>query len=141
VRRHCLTIAFGLGLLAAGCSLFSDSIELDFEFAELADGQVVEPLFDPTTIAAGQIIFAGQLNTPVPCYRLVGNLNDRGSVLTLEIRATRSSSSDCGTIVGRFIYSGTIRNLNPGTYSLRVRHVYDVPDWPAKEFNFSLNVK
>ncbi|HEY0809760.1 MAG TPA: hypothetical protein VGD49_06335 [Longimicrobiales bacterium] len=139
--RNTLTIAFGVSILTAGCSLFSDSIELDFDFTEQTPGQVVEPLFDPSTISSGQIIFAGQLNTPVPCYRLISELDDRGNALTLEIRATRSTSAACGTEVGRFIYSGAIRNLNPGTYALRVRLIYDVSDWPPIEFNHSLNVR
>jgi hypothetical protein len=141
VNRRKLNMVLALAVLVGGCGLWSDSLELLFDYFESGSGQVIEPSFDPSTISAGQIIFAGQLNTPVPCYRLVSDLDDNGSQLSMDIRATRSATVGCDTIVGRFIYSGAIRNLNPGTYSLRVRHIYDLPNWPAEEFSFSLTVR
>src|SRR5688500_3049362 len=114
----CLALAASL----SGCGLFSDSLQLDFTYRESAHGQTVEPSFDASGITSGQIVFAGQLNTPNPCYRLVGTLDENGNDLTLEISAERSGSTTCETIVGRFIYEGAITNLSPGTYALTVQH-------------------
>lgn len=135
------TTGLALALALGGCSFFSDSVELQFAYRESAHGQTIEPSFDASTISPNEIVFAGQLNTPNPCYRLVSKLADAGNALTLDISAESTRASTCESIVGRFIYEGAIQNLSSGTYQLKVRHHYDQAGWAAKEFNVTLNVK
>ncbi len=126
---------------AAGCALFSDRAELIFTYDESAHGTVITPAVDVSALSGNEIVFVGQLNTPRPCYRLEGDLDVDGSQVTLTINARQTQSQNCETIVGRFIYQGSIRRLDAGTYQVLFRHVFDNAAFPTQEFEFSVTVR
>jgi hypothetical protein len=130
-----------LGCCALAGPACDDSPELTFRFSEAGHGTVITPSVDATSLAQSVIVFVGQLNTPRPCYRLTGDLDVEGSEVTLTVNARENSAPNCESIVGRFTYEGEIRRLNAGTYQTRFRHVFDRPDWPDQQFDFSIVVR
>ena len=132
-------------LLLACCTLAGPacdaSPELVFTFRDSGHGTVITPSADVTSLSRNVIVFVGQLNTPRPCYRLTGDLDVDGSQVTLTVNARQNSAPNCESMVGRFIYEGEIRRLDSGTYQVRFRHVFDIPDSAVQEFNFSITVR
>ena len=128
-------------LLTSGCDSFSDDPELNFTYEESTHGVVVPPSVDAASLSRGEIVFVGQLNTPKPCYRLEADIDVADGRATLTVNARQTSTSNCETIVGRFLYQGSIRLLDAGNYQVLVRHKFDDSAWPLQEFTFSVLVR
>jgi hypothetical protein len=138
-RSFAVILAYTLGTSA--CDAFTDDPEMIFTFEESAHGQVVPASVDAASLSQGEIVFVGQLNTPRPCYRLVGDLDVADGRVTLTVDARQNQAQNCETIVGRFLYQGSIRRLDAGNYQVLVRHKFDDAAWPIQEFTFSVLVK
>jgi hypothetical protein len=69
--------------------------------------------------------------TPSPCYHLAGVVERLGSVLTLFVRARPSGETCPPGAIGATTYKVTARRIRPGTYTVRVIHVYRDDAWPS----------
>ena len=128
-------------ILASGCDAFSDDPELNFAYEESTHGVVVPSSVDAASLSRGEIVFVGQLNTPRPCYRLEADIDVSDGRATLTVDARQNQAPNCETIVGRFLYQGSIRLLDAGNYQVLIRHEFDQADWPAQEFTISVLVR
>jgi hypothetical protein len=88
-------------------------------------GQTSDSIINPVRAAgrARSVWIGGTFVTPNPCYRLSGNADRRGSVITLTVQA-RAYRGLCDTAGGAFGYDVLVRRVPPGTYTLRVLHAY-----------------
>lgn len=64
--------------------------------------------------------FLGQLKTPTLCYSISSSLHVDGSTLIVNVDANSSKSTNCTQAPGGFRYTGVIRNLDHGTYTVRI---------------------
>jgi hypothetical protein len=64
--------------------------------------------------------FLGQMKTPTLCYAISSSLDVDGSTLTINVEAKSSGSSNCAQTPGGFRYTGVVRNLDHGTYTVRI---------------------
>jgi hypothetical protein len=64
--------------------------------------------------------FLGQLKTPTLCYTISSSLDVDGSTLTVNVEANSTQSTNCSQNPGGFRYTGVIRNLDHGTYTVRI---------------------
>jgi hypothetical protein len=74
------------------------------------------------TIAAffSDISFLGQVKTPTQCFHPMSSLAVDGSTLTVNIEITNSGSSNCNQQPGGVRYTGVVRNLATGTYTVKI---------------------
>jgi len=73
---------------------------------------------------SGRIFIQGGLDTPVPCYRVEGwsRVSDR----TVQLSVVASYMGGvCITVVGAFGYEAIVRDLTPGTYTVRLTHIIE----------------
>lgn len=87
--------------------------------------EVVENQSDITegvTIAAlfSDISFLGQAKTPTLCYRVTSKLATNDFALTVNIDVEATGSGNCNQQPGGVRYTGVVRNLSSGTYTVRV---------------------
>gem|GEM_PF-1639724 len=70
---------------------------------------------------AGGIVIAGTISTPVPCYRVAGDVGRDGREITLRIVATPEDVI-CIQVIATWKYEASVRNLEPGRYRVAVVH-------------------
>lgn len=128
--RMVLTAMLVMGL---GCGSFTDPRPIVDEFAweAVENPNNVQEGVDAAAFL-GDISFLGQFRTPTLCFSLKQNIEKSGSTVTLRIDATSSGSTTCAQTPGGFRYTGVIRNLESGTYTLRVIHA--VTGMPPQEY-------
>jgi hypothetical protein len=141
VMRNQWLTAVGLLALIGGCGLLTEVEQLD-NFVYTADnhGVTLEPEVEAVGFR-GEIQLLGRLNTPNPCYRLRGDLESRGSRLTLHVSARSTGSPACLAILGAFRYQAGIQRLRTGTYELRVLHEFPDATWQTQELKVSVDVR
>lgn len=71
-----------------------------------------------------EIVFRGSIGTPYPCYGITGHVQVVFDQVSLQIVAAAKPVL-CIQVAAAFGYDGRVRNLSPGTYSVRVTHVLD----------------
>src|SRR5215212_10301822 len=81
--------------------------------AEVTEGVNIAGFF-------GDISFLGQAKTPTLCYSVASKLGVEGNTLTLTIDITASGSGTCTQQAGGVRYSGAIRSLGKGTYTVHI---------------------
>jgi hypothetical protein len=130
-----------MAAMLVGCGGFlRQGVTLEeFEYGELTHGTEVSTSIDAQGFA-GEVVFVGQFNTPDPCHRINGRLDQRGSQLTLRLSAERTRTG-CADIVGAFRYAGAIRGLSAGTYQLKVVHEFPGSNWQRSELNTSVTIR
>jgi hypothetical protein len=79
------------------------------------------------------VSFLGQVKTPTLCYNVASRLNVEGNVLTLNIDITSSGSGTCTQQAGGVRYTGVVRNLSSGTYTVHI--IQNVSGVGTTEFN------
>lgn len=123
------TIA-ALAFAVAGC--FSDPKPLIDEFTwQSLDNQ---NFTESVGVAAlfRDISFLGQVKTPTLCYGATPRLQVDGTTVTVTIEFESSGSGTCAQQAGGVLYSGAVRNLNPGTYTVHI--IQDVKGVGTSEF-------
>jgi len=70
----------------------------------------------------GKISFSGNVITPNPCYELNAKLKRAAGTLTIVITA-KPEKGPCVDCIGSVEYSGEIKDLKPGTYTVEM--IYD----------------
>jgi hypothetical protein len=107
-----------LAFTVAGC--FTDPKPLidEFTFQSLDNQNFTESV----SIAAlfRDISFLGQVKTPSLCYGATVGLKVDGPDVTVTIDLSPTESATCNQQPGGVQYSGSVRNLNPGTYNVRI---------------------
>lgn len=81
--------------------------------SEITEGVTVAALFR-------DISFLGQAKTPTLCYGVTGDLVVEGTTINLTIDITSSGSGTCAQQAGGVRYSGAVRNLSKGTYTVHI---------------------
>ncbi|HEU4560405.1 MAG TPA: carboxypeptidase-like regulatory domain-containing protein [Longimicrobium sp.] len=77
----------------------------------------------------GRVVVRGVMATPTACWRLAGAADRIGQLITLAIQARPTDDPCPPDAVGASTYKVTLRRLPPGTYTLRVLHVYREEVW------------
>ena len=106
-------------IVAAGC--FTEPGPIIDEFTwEGVDNQA--DITEGVTIAAlfRDVSFLGQVKTPTLCYGVSSGLDVEGTTITINIDITSSGSGTCAQQVGGVRYTGVVRNLSKGTYTVHI---------------------
>lgn len=122
-----------LAFAGSGCAVLTEPKPLLDEFNwevidtpdTITEGVELAPFF-------GDISFAGQLKTPTRCFTLSPKLETSGSSITIRVTTASTNSQTCAQTVGAFRYTGVVRNLRTGTFTVKVIHV--VPGKADQEF-------
>jgi hypothetical protein len=130
-----LTLPFVLALAACpggygsgGPPQGDPRLELDARVLEPGTG---EPAATGASGAAGVIRLQGSFDAPDPCQTVTGALDTEGDEVTVRV-VVRSTGEPCIQMIATFVYEGTVRDLAPGTYRLRVVHEYPGTGWDAQ---------
>jgi hypothetical protein len=118
--------------LAAGCGI-TDPKPLVDEFSfERVENQ--SEITEGVSVAGflADISFLGQAKTPTLCYGVSQKLASDGYKLTLTINIESTGSATCAQQPGGVRYTGIIRNLSKGTYT--VRFIQNVVGVGTQEF-------
>jgi hypothetical protein len=83
------------------------------------------------TAGSGQIAIRGTMETPTPCHKLSGELQQQGQTLSVRVVAQADPNAMCIQSIGSIPYTGTLRDVAPGTYTVRVMHTYPGTGWDA----------
>ena len=112
------TVIVALAFAAAGC--FPDPKPLIDEFTwQSLDNQ---DFTEGVSIAAffRDISFLGQVKTPTLCFSATPTLSVSGSTVTVTVNLVSSGSGTCAQQAGGVLYSGAVRNLSRGTYTVHI---------------------
>lgn len=122
INRPILAVMTALAALsAAGCSSITGSDPLeDFVWIPIPSPESVVPEVEATS-AVRLLYVQGTLQTPSPCYDLSGNVGKAGGKITLRVRATPGTGTNCAGL-GAFRYWVIIGDLALRTYELHVIH-------------------
>jgi hypothetical protein len=125
-------------LLPVGCSSVTGPVDLDeFRWNPMPNPEALVPKAEAMS-ALSILYMQGLLQTPSPCYGLVGDFKKDGSRLTLSVDANPASGTNCDSGVGGFQYTAVVTGLKRRTYDLRVIH--DVQGGARNEYNLSVEV-
>ena len=125
-------LAATLLLAAPGCGITDPKPIIDeFSWEVLEDFTGFVEGFDVAGFF-GDIAFASQLKTTTLCYTVDNKLETSGNALTVRVNLTSTNSPNCAQANGGFRYSGAIKNLSKGTYTLRI--IQTVGNGPPTEY-------
>jgi hypothetical protein len=83
------------------------------------------------TAGSGQIGIRGTMETPTPCHKLSGELQQQGRTLSVRVVAQADPDVMCIQSIGSIPYTATLRGVAPGAYTVRVIHTYPGTGWDA----------
>jgi hypothetical protein len=83
------------------------------------------------TAGSGQIAIRGTMETPTPCHKLSGELQQQGRTLSVRVVAQADPDVMCIQSIGSIPYTATLRDVAPGAYTVRVIHTYPGTGWDA----------
>jgi hypothetical protein len=83
------------------------------------------------TAGSRQIALRGTMQTPNPCYKLSGELQQQGQTLSVRVVGRADPDAMCIQSIGSIPYTATLRDVAPGTYTVRVMHTYPGTGWNA----------
>ena len=108
-------------LASAGCGILTEPKPLLDQFTWESE-QNPDNITEGVTIAAlfGDISFLGQVKTPTLCYSVTPKLETDGSNIIIRIDVASSGSGACAQQAGGVRYGGSVLNLDPGTYNVRI---------------------
>ena len=133
-----LTAAMAFLTFSAGCGITDPKPLIDeFTWEAVDDGGSIAEGVDMAGFFR-DISFLGQVRTPTLCYSVASSLETSGNTLTVRIALNPTGSSTCAQTTGGFRYQGVIRNLERGTYTVRI--IQTVKDQPPQEFTEDITV-
>lgn len=109
---------------AAACSSLLDP-ENNFSFsATTAVMGDAEEFVAVSAAGPGEVRLSGKMMLPTPCYRLSGEAARSGQEIAITVTATSTLGPNqaCTTVIATSDYTGTVRELTPGAYRVRVFH-------------------
>jgi hypothetical protein len=83
------------------------------------------------TAGSERIAISGTMQTPNPCYKLSGELQQQGQTLSVRVVGQADPNAMCIQSIGAIPYTATLRDVAPGTYTVRVIHTYPGTGWDA----------
>jgi hypothetical protein len=114
----------GLVFVSGGCGGLTEPKPLldEFNWSALENPN---DIVESADVAAffGDISIGGQFKTPTLCYSLGSKMSIVESTITVTVTAASSGSGNCAQQQGGFFYTGVIRNLPRGTYTVNITHV------------------
>jgi hypothetical protein len=121
-----------LAFTIAGCVTEPKALIDEFTW-ESVENQ--NDITEGVTVAAffRDISFLGQVKTPTLCYSVTSHLAVSGNTLTLNIDVTSSGSGSCTQQAGGVRYTGVVKNLSSGTYTVHI--IQNVSGVGVTEFN------
>jgi hypothetical protein len=127
-----------IGLLAAVCALAGctelvgpgHDARLDFTVNSLTVGEYLPLPEISATGGTGEITVLTKMSAPDPCRRLSAQLGADGRTLRLEV-VVDPISQVCVAAVGTFTYTARVYAVNPGRYTVEIRHTYVGSGWPG----------
>lgn len=135
MRRTLLMVAM---LALGGCEVLTEPKPLEeFEWIGVQNQSEVQEGID-AAVFFGEINLLGQFKTPSLCFNVIPTFGQSGSTLTLRVDAKSTNSANCAQVPGGFRYTGVIRRLGRGTYTLRIIH--GVPGQPDKEYSKTVTI-
>lgn len=130
-------IALAAAVLAAGCveaGTLPDGADLSFEARQDGMGTYLPQPQLQAQGGDGQVVVTARLSAPDPCQTLEARLRPTGAVtipeVTLDV-TVRPRTGACAAVIGTFAYTARVTGLEPGRYTLRVRHDYPGTGWPG----------
>ena len=119
--HRCAIPLFGLLALFAGCDSTEPRPEPAVEFIEESFASAGgRPDSVSITGGTGEILLAGLLTIPNPCFRLSGRAVRRADTATVT-QAFRRLPTGCNEVVSRLTYRARVAPLAPGAYTVLVR--------------------
>ena len=105
----------------------AEPMRVQFAVTDSVQGAAAEGIlpFTPTvTVGKGQIDVFGHIRTPNPCSPLSSEVRRDDDTITFVVTAEHGASAICAQVITVREYSAAIRNVKPGSYTLRVVHEY-----------------
>lgn len=125
---------FALAVLAAACSAtigVDDRVPLEFEWDR---ENTAEYRPQPIVTAAGgegQIVVDARLSASSPCEKLTAAAGRDGArTVELEVRIVPDAPV-CLAVIDNYAYTARVLGLEPGAWTVRVRHLYPGTGWPS----------
>lgn len=114
----------GIVFATGGCQGLTDPKPLLDQFSWNAIDNP-DTVVEGADVAAffGDISIGGQLKTPTLCYSLNSKMEIAAGTISITVTAAGSGSGACAQQQGGFFYTGVIRNLPRGTYTVNITHV------------------
>jgi hypothetical protein len=112
----------------AAPSTGGQQVTLDFQPGQAGSATGAESSATATA-GSGQIALRGTMQTPNPCYKLSGALERSGQTLTVRVTGRADPDAMCIQSIGAVPYTGALRGVAPGTYTVRVIHAYPGTGW------------
>lgn len=114
----------GLVFASGSCSGLTDPKPVldEFNWSALDNPNDVVESADAAAFFS-DISLGGQFKTPTLCYSLASKMELVSSTINVTITAASSGSGNCAQQQGGFFYTGVIRNLPRGTYTVNITHV------------------
>jgi hypothetical protein len=124
----------------SACDLVTDPTPLEefaWEAVPTTDLNEIAEGIDATGLG-GEITFLGQFRSDNLCFTLDSDFSRSGNNLQLDVKAKPGGSPDCGGQTGGFRYTGVLRHLRSGTYTLKVSNI--VPNMATKTFSIEVEI-
>ena len=128
LRTFSILVLVGTALACDGSTDPSATPEVAFAVTSELRGPAAESIvpFKPqVTIRPGQVDIVGQIRTPNPCSTLASRISATDGTIVLTVTAQRSGADVCIQVITVRDYRASVTSVKPGTYTLRVVHVYD----------------
>ena len=130
--RHTLFVTMSLAFAACDTAPSApadaaDEMKVQFAITREVQGPAAEgilPFTPQVTIGRNQIDIFGHIRTPNPCSPLSSKVRESGSTISFVVTAEHGASAICAQVITVRDYSAAIRNVKPGTYTLRVVHEF-----------------
>jgi hypothetical protein len=123
-----VTAVLTVGLPACG-SLTAPGHGLEFTVGKAEFGATGDRAH--ASSADGAVVVEGHITTPDPCQNIRGDLTNVAGELTISVTA-KSEERACPQMIGDFSYRAVVRDLNAGSYRIRVLYRYENTGWPMK---------
>jgi hypothetical protein len=122
------TIALALAACESGTGPAAPAIDVQFAVTNEVQGTAAEgilPFTPQVTVKPGQIDIFGNIRTPNPCSTLSTRVRESGSTISFVVVAEKGASAICAQVITVRDYNAQLKNVKPGTYTMRVVHEYD----------------
>ena len=86
-----------------------------------------------------QVVIAGSLSTPNPCYKVEAAMSGGPDRPTLTLTAN-AQPGFCAQVIGNFDYEATVTGLSSGRHRVRVVYTYPNTGWDDKTHDVNVTV-
>jgi len=86
-----------------------------------------------------QVVIAGSLTTPNPCYKIEAAMSGGNERPTLTLTAN-AQPGFCAQVIGSFDFEATVTGLSSGSHRVTVVFTYPNTGWDEKSHNLTVEV-